>query len=430
MAGVELHELEKVYPNGRHAVRRLSLAIGEGELLVLVGPSGCGKTTLLRMIAGLEGITSGEIRIGGRLVNGLSPQLRNIAMVFQDDALYPHKSVRKNLEFPLRMKSQPRDQRRRSVEEVAQKLGLFAVLDHKPWQLSGGQRQRVAMGKAMVRQPEVFLLDEPLSNLDARLRVQIRSEIALLQRQLGTTMLYVTHDQIEAMTLGQRVAVMLDGTLQQVAPGQELYDRPANVFVARFIGSPAMNVFASRIRFQAGDLGVAFGDTVIPLPARWHAAAQPYQNREIYLGLRPEAFLLADQPCPPSFTTTAGSTAADSRQAQSNEAGQHVEAGYRAWPSFRAKTVAVESLGHESILLMESPQPVVREPELAREETSTAPQQGNTPIAEAEDRQARLMAVRLPARSRPAAVGEPLHLAIDPEAVHLFGPDGARIEKP
>src|SRR5690606_15178001 len=152
--------------------------------------------------------------IGGRLVNGLSPQLRNIAMVFQDDALYPHKSVRKNLEFPLRMKSQPRDQRRRSVEEVAQKLGLFAVLDHKPWQLSGGQRQRVAMGKAMVRQPEVFLLDEPLSNLDARLRVQIRSEIALLQRQLGTTMLYVTHDQIEAMTLGQRVAVMLDGTLQ------------------------------------------------------------------------------------------------------------------------------------------------------------------------------------------------------------------------
>lgn len=385
MAAVELHNLDKIYPNGKHAVQGLDLVTCDGELLALVGPSGCGKSTVLRMIAGLEAITAGEIRIGGRAVNGLSPHQRNIAMVFQDYALYPHKSVRKNLEFPLRMMSAAKAERSRRVEEVARRLDLTAVLDHKPQQLSGGQRQRVAMGRAMVREPNVFLLDEPLSNLDAQLRVQLRSEIAELQRQLGTTMIYVTHDQVEAMTLGHRVAVMCDGKLQQLATAQEIYDRPANLFVARFIGSPPMNVFQTRLRTHEGVPCAEFGDTAVPLPPALHQVARQHERQTVYLGLRPEAFSLVDPPDQSIGT---------------------------AWPTFRAKVAVVEALGHEIILLVESPQPLYQ----------STTQDGGQPA------RGRVIAVRVPARQTVAAVGQQLRLAIHPAAAHLFAADGIRLE--
>ncbi|MEW5972659.1 MAG: ATP-binding cassette domain-containing protein [Pseudomonadota bacterium] len=220
----------------------LDLAVADGELLVMVGPSGCGKSTVLRMLAGLETISAGELRIGGRRVNELEPAARDVAMVFQDYALYPHMSVRENLDFPLRMRRMPKPERAARIARVADMLHLGELLERKPAQLSGGQRQRVAMGRALVREASVFLLDEPLSNLDAKLRVQVRAEIAELQRRLGTTMLYVTHDQTEAMTLGQRVAVFNQGRLQQVASPRELYERPANTFVAGFNGQPPMNI--------------------------------------------------------------------------------------------------------------------------------------------------------------------------------------------
>ncbi|MGD8396976.1 MAG: ABC transporter ATP-binding protein, partial [Candidatus Eiseniibacteriota bacterium] len=232
MATVELREVTKVFDGDVTAVDRLSLALEDGELLVLVGPSGCGKSTALRLVAGLETATAGEIRIDGEVVNGLAPQERDIAMVFQNYALYPHKTVRGNLAFPLRMMRMERAERERRIARTAGLLGLEPLLERRPRQLSGGQRQRVAMGRALVRDPRVFLLDEPLSNLDAKLRVEIRAEIAELQRRIGITTLYVTHDQVEAMTLGDRVAVLRDGRLQQVDDAQTLYDAPANVFVA------------------------------------------------------------------------------------------------------------------------------------------------------------------------------------------------------
>jgi multiple sugar transport system ATP-binding protein len=247
MADVLLEGIAKTYPNGHAAVRGLDLAIGDGEFMVLVGPSGCGKSTVLRMIAGLETPTAGRLLIGGRDVTALPPQDRDIAMVFQSYALYPHMSVRENLGFGLRMRSVPPAVIGERVESAARILGLEKVLDRKPAQLSGGQRQRVALGRAIVREPKVFLFDEPLSNLDAKLRVETRAELARLHRRLKTTVVYVTHDQEEAMTLGSRVAVLRDGLLQQVAPPMELYRRPANRFVAGFVGSPEMN-------FLPGDL--------------------------------------------------------------------------------------------------------------------------------------------------------------------------------
>jgi len=391
MAAVELDHLDKIYPNGKHAVQGLNLVTRDGELLVLVGPSGCGKSTVLRMIAGLEAITAGEIRIGGRAVNGLSPRQRNIAMVFQDYALYPNKTVRKNLEFPLQMLSVAKVERSRRVDDVARRLDLTAVLDHKPQQLSGGQRQRVAMGRAMVREPDVFLLDEPLSNLDAQLRVQLRGEIAELQRQLGTTMIYVTHDQVEAMTLGHRVAVMLDGKLQQLATGQEIYDRPANLFVARFIGSPPMNAFETRLRLRDGVPCIAFGDTTVPLPPALHQVARQHEHQTVYLGLRPEAFALVDQHGP--------------KAAQGN-------ALHAAWPTFQSKVSAVEALGHENILLVESPQPLYLE----------------TTRASAEPGRGGSIMVRIPAGQKVAAVGQQVRLAINPAAAHLFAADGTRLD--
>src|SRR2546421_6470401 len=265
MAAVSFDGVTKTYPDGTTAVNSLSLDISEGEFVVLVGPSGCGKTTALRMVAGLEDITSGEIRIGDRVVNDLAPRQRDIAMVFQNYALYPHKSVYDNLAFGLRMRKVPKAEQRRRVEEIARKLGLADMLQRRPAQLSGGQRQRVAMGRAIVREPKAFLMDEPLSNLDAKLRVQMRAEIARIQQALKVTTLYVTHDQVEAMTMGHRVAVMRDGVLQQVDTPQRLYDAPANLFVASFVGSPPMNLFEVDVEQDGSRLVV--GDAQLDLPA-------------------------------------------------------------------------------------------------------------------------------------------------------------------
>ena len=289
MANLKLDAVRKVYANGQVAVAGASFEVADGEFLVLVGPSGCGKSTLLRMIAGLESITSGTLRIGDRVVNDVAPKDRDIAMVFQSYALYPHMSVGENLAFGLKLRGTPVEEIRRRVDEAAATLELGALLERKPGQLSGGQRQRVALGRALVRNPSVFLLDEPLSNLDARLRLSMRVEIAKLHRRLGTTMVYVTHDQIEAMTLGQRIVVLKDGEIQQIDTPMNLYARPANLFVAGFLGSPAMNFLRGRVIEQDGPK-LEYGDNRIALDATGELAAQAraYVGRELIAGLRPE----------------------------------------------------------------------------------------------------------------------------------------------
>lgn len=281
MASIEFVQLQKSYPNGFHAVRNLNLSIADGEFVVLVGPSGCGKSTTLRMLAGLEEVSSGEIRIGGRRVNDLEPGDRDLAMVFQNYALYPHMTVRDNLSFGLRMRRTPREEINRRVNDAAELLGLIELLDRKPRQLSGGQRQRVAVGRAIVRQPQAFLFDEPLSNLDAKLRAHTRAELAQLHQRFRTTTVYVTHDQVEAMTLGERIVVMHQGELQQADSPLEVYTRPANRFVAGFIGSPAMNFLEGTINqgeFVGTSIRYAFG---LP-PAKF-----PDQQK-VTLGFRPE----------------------------------------------------------------------------------------------------------------------------------------------
>ncbi len=296
MSRIALEGITKRYQDGTTAVRSLDLSIADGELMVLVGPSGCGKTTALRMVAGLEEITEGSILIDGRPVNDMEPRDRDIAMVFQSYALYPHLTVRDNMGFSLKYRKTPKQEIRRRVDEAARILELEELLGRKPRQLSGGQRQRVAMGRAIVRQPRAFLMDEPLSNLDAKLRVQMRAEIARLQRSLGVTTIYVTHDQTEAMTLGSRVAVLRHGVLQQVASPQELYRRPANLFVAGFIGSPAMNLIEATLERGGGDSGpggpqVVFGSHRLPVPAgviRQHPALERYLGRKVVTGIRPE----------------------------------------------------------------------------------------------------------------------------------------------
>jgi len=286
MADIELSKLSKVYADGTRAVQELDLSVGDGELVVFVGPSGCGKTTALRMVAGLEEITSGTVTIGGEVVNDLPPKARDVAMVFQNYALYPHMNVYANMAFGLKMRGFDRDEIRRRVERAAKILGLAEVLGKRPRHLSGGQRQRVAMGRAIVREPQAFLMDEPLSNLDAKLRVQMRAEIARIQRDLNVTTIYVTHDQSEAMTLGDRVCVMRGGVLQQVDRPQVLYDSPANLFVAGFIGSPAMNVVEAAVEARNGALVARFGPHELPLGER--PELRPYAGRTIALGIRPE----------------------------------------------------------------------------------------------------------------------------------------------
>ncbi len=287
MATVTFDHVSKKYGEVL-AVNDLNLAIEDGEFMVLVGPSGCGKTTSLRMIAGLEEITEGTLRIGDKVVNDVAPKDRDIAMVFQSYALYPHMTVRDNLAFGLKLRKVPKPEIERRVKEAADTIQLSNLLDRKPKELSGGQRQRVALGRAIVREPAVFLMDEPLSNLDAKLRVQTRAEIARLHQRLGTTMVYVTHDQVEAMTMGTRIAVMSDGLLQQVGRPQELYDHPVNRFVAGFIGSPAMN-FVTVTASGTGDAAVLTGSGMsIPLPPRLRAAADSVHGKTLIAGFRPE----------------------------------------------------------------------------------------------------------------------------------------------
>ena len=316
MAEVTFDGVHKRYPDGTHAVKNMDAEIGDGEFVVLVGPSGCGKTTALRMLAGLEAVTKGEIRVGGRTINKVKPRDRDVAMVFQSYALYPHLSVGENIGFGLELRGVDKETIDERVQEAAKILGISEHLDRRPRALSGGQRQRVAMGRAMVREPQAFLLDEPLSNLDAKLRVQMRAEVLRIQRELGTTTIYVTHDQTEAMTMGDRVAVMRKGILEQFAPPQELYDRPVNLFVGGFIGSPAMNLVHARIDADDG-AHISFGDQRLRIADEVfedRPALKEADGREVIVGIRPEemedASLASDHPDDRRMTATVDLTEA------------------------------------------------------------------------------------------------------------------------
>ncbi|HXK55353.1 MAG: ABC transporter ATP-binding protein [Gammaproteobacteria bacterium] len=352
MATVEYLHIAKTYPNGTRALEDLNLSVEDGEMMVLVGPSGCGKSTALRLLAGLDPSSGGELRIDGRRVNECAPQHRNIAMVFQNYALYPHMTVRRNLEFPLRMMKLPGPERSRRIEETSRMLGISDLLERRPRQLSGGQRQRVAMGRALVRKPRVFLMDEPLSNLDMKLRTRIRSEIAGLQKRLGITTIYVTHDQVEAMTLGDRIAVLKDGRLQQCGPPQELYDQPANTFVGAFLGNPGMNIFHAWAGSGTAALQLAGGSWQIPLGPllRRKPKLAQYVGHPLLAGLRPEAFSPWQTPAaavliesveslgherlvhfvPPGATPGAKSETLVARLPgpQAEQPGQHIELGF------------------------------------------------------------------------------------------------------
>ena len=300
MATVTLENIKKSYPNGFEAVHGLDLSVSEGEFMVLVGPSGCGKTTVLRMVAGLEEVTSGTLSFGNRVMNNVPPRDRDIAMVFQNYALYPHMSVADNIGFALKLRKVPKNDLRQQVSEAAGILGLTNWLDQKPGQLSGGQRQRVAMGRAIVREPSVFLMDEPLSNLDAKLRVQMRAEVSRIQRKLGVATFYVTHDQTEAMTMGDRVAVLNNGSLQQCDVPQVLYDRPKNIFVAAFIGSPSMNLYEASLSDDRTTLSLGSQSIMLPEELfKVRSRLTNYAGRKLVIGARPEHLTIAgesDQP--------------------------------------------------------------------------------------------------------------------------------------
>ena len=288
MASLSLKNIYKLYDNGFEAVKDFNLEVEDKEFIIFVGPSGCGKSTTLRMIAGLEDISSGEFRIDGKLMNDIEPKDRDIAMVFQNYALYPHMTVFDNMAFALKLRKVPKDEIKAKVEEAARILDLEKLLDRKPKALSGGQRQRVAMGRAIVRSPKVFLMDEPLSNLDAKLRVQMRAEIAALHNRLGVTIIYVTHDQTEAMTLGTRIVVLKDGIIQQVDSPQKLYNEPNNLFVAGFIGSPQMNFVDAKVEVAGDKVTLAFGDFKVELPAAKASKVKAYAGKTVVMGIRPE----------------------------------------------------------------------------------------------------------------------------------------------
>lgn len=299
MADVKLHDVTKVYDNGHTAVTNLNLELSDGEFLVLVGPSGCGKSTALRMVAGLEAITSGDLVVDGKRMNDVVARDRDIAMVFQNYALYPQMTVGENIGFPLRLRKVGKTERESEVRRIAGILELTDQLDKLPAQLSGGQRQRVAMGRAIIRKPKLFLMDEPLSNLDAKLRVQMRADIRAIQREFGVTTFYVTHDQVEAMTMGDRVAVIKDGALQQVASPDEIYGRPANSFVAAFIGSPTMNLLEATINDDGDGSTIRIGEQVVALPSGFferRPELRPYVGRGVILGIRPEHLVESSAP--------------------------------------------------------------------------------------------------------------------------------------
>jgi multiple sugar transport system ATP-binding protein len=347
VAEITLEKLNKVYPDGTHAVRDLDLEISDGQLVVFVGPSGCGKTSALRMIAGLEPISDGVVRIGGQIVNDLPPKNRDVAMVFQNYALYPHMTAYKNMAFGLKMRQLDKAEIDRRVHDAARVLGLEDILRKRPRTLSGGQRQRVAMGRAIVREPQAFLMDEPLSNLDAKLRVEMRAEIARIQRDLEVTTIYVTHDQVEAMTLGDKVAVMRDGVLQQYEIPQTLYDRPVNLFVAEFIGSPAMNLVGADLERDDGSLFARFGEHRLRIDDEV-LAARPDLNRfdgkPLILGIRPEDLEDASiaGEAPPDQRMSAN---VDIREDMGSEVYIHFGAGGRP---VRGKDVAA-AIGDEAI---------------------------------------------------------------------------------
>ena len=347
MAGIALERLNKVYADGTHAVRDLDLEVEDGQLVVFVGPSGCGKTSALRMIAGLEPVTDGVIRIGDEVVNDLPPKNRDVAMVFQNYALYPHMSAYKNMAFGLKLRKVDKSEIDRRVRDAARVLGLEDVLRKRPRTLSGGQRQRVAMGRAIVREPQAFLMDEPLSNLDAKLRVEMRAEIARIQRNLAVTTIYVTHDQVEAMTLGNKVAVMRDGVLQQYDVPQALYDRPVNLFVAEFIGSPSMNLIGADLERDDGNLFVSFGEHRLRLDDELlstRSALTRFEDKPFILGIRPEdledAALATDAPADRRIAADV-----DIREDMGSEVYVHFGAGGRP---VRGEDVAA-AIGEEAI---------------------------------------------------------------------------------
>ena len=393
MAEVTFSDVAKVFADGTRAVSDLSLGTDDGEFMVLVGPSGCGKTTALRMVAGLEDISEGEIRIGDRVVNEVSSRDRDIAMVFQSYALYPHLTVFDNIAFSLRLRKENKAEIDKRVREAARILDLEALLDRKPRALSGGQRQRVAMGRAIVRQPAAFLMDEPLSNLDAKLRVQMRAEISKLQRSIGVTTIYVTHDQVEAMTMGDRVAVMRKGQLQQVAPPQELYDRPLNLFVGGFIGSPAMNLVEAKLERENGGLAAVLGNTRLTLDdenVSARSALRSFEGKPVVVGIRPEhledAAIAHDKP-------------ADRRLKG------HVELR--------------EALGSELMvhLAIDAPPAMTQEvKELAEDAGTTAEDLGGG------DKHQAVVVGRFGADSR-VKEGEDAEVAVDTRALHFFDPD-------
>lgn len=390
MAEIVLDHVNKSYPDGHTAVRDLNLTIADGEFLILVGPSGCGKTTTLNMIAGLEDISSGELRIAGERVNEKAPKDRDIAMVFQSYALYPHMTVRQNIAFPLTLAKMRKADIAQKVSETAKILDLTNLLDRKPSQLSGGQRQRVAMGRAIVRHPKAFLMDEPLSNLDAKLRVQMRGEIAQLQRRLGTTTVYVTHDQTEAMTLGDRVVVMYGGIAQQIGTPEELYERPASLFVAGFIGSPAMNFFPARL--TAIGLTLPFGEVTLAPEVQGVIAAHP-KPENVIVGVRPEHI----------------------QDAALIDAYQRIRA-----LTFQVKVNLVESLGADKYLYFTTESPAVHSVQL----DELAEVEGESALHENQ------FVARVPAESK-VAIGQSVELAFDTARLAVFDADsGANLTIP
>ncbi len=395
MAEIVMEDVAKVYPDGTRAVTDLNLDIQDAEFIVLVGPSGCGKTTALRMVAGLEAISEGTIRIGDRVINAVPPKERDIAMVFQNYALYPHMSVYDNMAFGLKLRKLPKEEIDRRVRDAGKILGLDELLERKPKALSGGQRQRVAMGRAIVREPKAFLMDEPLSNLDAKLRVQMRSEISRIQHDLNVTTIYVTHDQVEAMTMGDRVAVIRKGVLQQVDTPQYLYDHPQNLFVAGFIGSPAMNLVEAELTRSNGSASVEFGGLRLAIPDEVFSARpqlKAYEGKRVIVGIRPEdmedASLVSDAP-------------ADRR--------------------IRTQVILREALGADVLAHFTIKAPVVLTEDVKELAHDVGAEAVEAVEAGAASGESRFMA-RLNPRTT-AKMGDPIELVVDVHRLHFFDPD-------